>query len=108
MKITFELASENELYALKDMLIQLTESAKTDFRTDILAFSVKTLDLLVRTTNCLLSDNIRTIGLLVSKTEEELLRVPNLSRRAVNEIKDKLAFVQLSLREDHENQTRTL
>lgn len=56
------------------------------------------LNLTVRTSNCLRAEDIYTIGELVSKTERQLLAIPNLGRRSVNEIKEALAKKSLTLR----------
>ena len=54
-------------------------------------------ELSVRTSNCLRNDNIITIGDLVRKTESEMLRTPNFGRKSLNEIKEILAEMSLSL-----------
>ena len=59
---------------------------------------IQTLGLSVRAENCMLNDNIRTLGELAQKTETELLRVPNLGRGSLNEIKELLAELGLKLR----------
>jgi DNA-directed RNA polymerase subunit alpha len=55
------------------------------------------LELTVRSTNCLKNENIRLIGDLVQRTENELLKTPNLGRKSLNEIKQVLASHSLSL-----------
>jgi DNA-directed RNA polymerase subunit alpha len=57
---------------------------------EVLAKAIDELDLTVRSINCLTSENIKTIGQLVSVTEHELLRTPNLGRKSLKEIKDEL------------------
>ena len=47
--------------------------------------------------NCLKNDNIVYIGDLVQKTEQEMLRTPNFGRKSLNEIKEVLASMGLSL-----------
>lgn len=58
---------------------------------------VEELELSVRATNCLKNDNIIYIGDLVQKTEQDMLRTPNFGRKSLNEIKEVLAQLGLSL-----------
>lgn len=58
---------------------------------------VETLELTVRAANCLKSENIRYIGDLVTRSEAQLLRTPNLGRKSLAEIKNMLADHDLSL-----------
>jgi DNA-directed RNA polymerase subunit alpha len=58
---------------------------------------VDELELSVRSANCLKNDNIVYIGDLVQKTEPEMLRTPNFGRKSLNEIKEVLASMGLSL-----------
>ncbi len=64
---------------------------------DKLSRSVDELELSVRSYNCLKNANIRTIGELVQKTESEMLKTKNFGRKSLNEIKDILASMGLSL-----------
>lgn len=59
--------------------------------------SVDELELSVRSYNCLKNANIRTIGELVQKTENEMLKTKNFGRKSLNEIKDILQTMGLSL-----------
>jgi DNA-directed RNA polymerase subunit alpha len=59
--------------------------------------SVDELELSVRSANCLQNANIRFIGELVMKTESEMLKTKNFGRKSLNEIKDILASMALSL-----------
>ena len=58
---------------------------------------VDELELTVRSQNCLRNAGIEYISQLVEKTEKEMLRTKNLGRKSLNEIKDLLADLQLSL-----------
>jgi DNA-directed RNA polymerase subunit alpha len=51
----------------------------------------------VRSYNCLKNANIKTIGDLITKTEGEMLKTKNFGRKSLNEIKDILAEMGLSL-----------
>jgi DNA-directed RNA polymerase subunit alpha len=59
--------------------------------------SVDELELSVRSYNCLKNANIRTIGELVTKTEAEMLKTKNFGRKSLNEIKEILSTMGLSL-----------
>jgi len=59
--------------------------------------SVDDLELTVRSANCLKAENIHLIGDLVQKTEQELLKTPNLGKKSLTEIKDVLAARGLTL-----------
>ena len=59
--------------------------------------SVEELELSVRSANCLQNANIRYIGELVQKTESEMLKTKNFGRKSLNEIKEVLQSMGLSL-----------
>ena len=59
--------------------------------------SVDEMELSVRSYNCLKNANIKTIGELVQKTEAEMLKTKNFGRKSLNEIKEILAGMGLSL-----------
>ena len=59
--------------------------------------SVDELELSVRSANCLKNADIRHIGELVQKTEQEMLKTKNFGRKSLNEIKEILAEMGLSL-----------
>jgi DNA-directed RNA polymerase subunit alpha len=64
---------------------------------DNLKRSVDELELSVRSYNCLKNANIRNIGELVQKTEAEMLKTRNFGRKSLNEIKEILETLGLSL-----------
>ena len=64
---------------------------------DNLFRSVDELELSVRSANCLKNANIRLIGELVQKTEAEMLKTKNFGRKSLNEIKEILTEMGLSL-----------
>ncbi len=66
-------------------------------RNDNLNRSVEELELSVRSYNCLKNANIQSIGELVQKTEAEMLKTKNFGRKSLNEIKEILAQMGLSL-----------
>jgi len=63
----------------------------------ILLRPVDDLELTVRSANCLKAENINYIGDLIQRSENELLKTPNLGRKSLNEIKEVLASRGLTL-----------
>ena len=63
----------------------------------ILLRPVDELELTVRSANCLKAENIFYIGDLIQRSENELLKTPNLGRKSLNEIKEVLASRSLTL-----------
>jgi DNA-directed RNA polymerase subunit alpha len=63
----------------------------------VLLRPVDDLELTVRSANCLKAENIYYIGDLIQRTENELLKTPNLGRKSLNEIKEVLAARGLTL-----------
>ena len=63
----------------------------------ILLRPVDDLELTVRSANCLKAENITYIGDLIQRSENELLKTPNLGRKSLNEIKEVLASRGLTL-----------
>ena len=63
----------------------------------ILLRPVDELELTVRSANCLKAENIYYIGDMIQRTENELLKTPNLGRKSLNEIKEVLASRGLTL-----------
>ena len=73
-----------------------TAHEKLSFNPNLLK-KVEELELSVRSANCLKNDNIIYIGDLVQKSESEMLRTPNFGRKSLNEIKEVLQQMELSL-----------
>ncbi len=63
----------------------------------LLNMSVNEIELSVRAANCLNNANITTVGQLALKTEQEMLKYRNFGKKSLNEIKDKLVSLNLSL-----------
>ena len=72
----------------------------------VLLRPVDDLELTVRSANCLKAENIYYIGDLIQRTENELLKTPNLGRKSLNEIKEVLAARGLTLGMKLENWPR--
>ena len=88
--ITFEEEEETEMPYSED------QEEKEGFNENLLR-SVDELELSVRSANCLKHANIKLIGDLVQKTEAEILATKNFGRKSLNEIKDILTEMGLSL-----------
>jgi DNA-directed RNA polymerase subunit alpha len=69
----------------------------------LLNMSVNEIELSVRAANCLNNANITTVGQLAMKTESEMLKYRNFGKKSLNEIKDKLTALGLSLGMSFEN-----
>jgi DNA-directed RNA polymerase subunit alpha len=76
---------------------ELTVDIERETINEHLNRSVDELELSVRSYNCLKNANIQTIGELVQKTEAEMLRTKNFGRKSLNEIKEILTTMGLSL-----------
>lgn len=63
----------------------------------LLNMSVNEIELSVRAANCLNNANITTVGQLAMKSEGEMLKYRNFGKKSLNEIKDKLTALGLSL-----------
>jgi len=85
-------------------LVEEEEALPTsdDFDPQLLA-AVDELELTVRSANCLKAEQIYYIGDLIQKSEQDLLRTPNLGRKSLNEIKEVLTEKGLDLGTDIPN-----
>ncbi len=80
----------------------LVEKAETQ-RDKVLEMTIEELDLSVRSFNCLKRANINTVEDLISKTQDEMMKVRNLGRKSLEEVMNKLAMMGLSLADDENN-----
>ena len=71
-------------------------------QTTVLDMTIEELDLSVRSFNCLKRAGINTVGDLVSKTEDEMMKVRNLGRKSLEEVLNKLTAMGLSLAKEEE------
>ena len=71
--------------------------------TNVLMTTIEELDLSVRSFNCLKRAGINTVGDLISKTEEDMIKVRNLGRKSLEEVVHKLEMMGLSLRSEDSN-----
>ena len=72
-------------------------------RDKVLEMTIEELDLSVRSFNCLKRANINTVEDLISKTQDEMIKVRNLGRKSLEEVEHKLAMMGLSLASDDAN-----
>lgn len=79
---------EEEVQTQDDELLRLRK---------LLNMSVNEIELSVRAANCLNNANITTVGQLAMKSEGEMLKYSNFGKKSLNEIKEKLATLGLSL-----------
>ncbi|PKY90725.1 DNA-directed RNA polymerase subunit alpha [Falseniella ignava] len=92
-----------------NIFVNLTEEAKEaeimvekeeTEKEKVLVMTVEELDLSVRSYNCLKRAGINTIQELTDKTEAEMMKVRNLGRKSLAEVKNKLDQLGLSLKEE--------
>ena len=74
-----------------------------DIRDKVLEMTIEELDLSVRSFNCLKRANINTVEDLISKTEDEMMKVRNLGRKSLEEVINKLNMMGLSLAKEENN-----
>ena len=83
----------------KSTVVEKTETQ----RDKMLDMTIEELDLSVRSFNCLKRANINTVADLISKTEDEMIKVRNLGHKSLEEVIHKLAMMGLSLASDDNN-----
>ena len=69
----------------------------------VLEMTIEEMDMSVRSFNCLKRANINTVGDLISKTEDEMMKVRNLGRKSLEEVINKLAMMGLHLADEENN-----
>lgn len=88
--VNFEEEEEEEVFEEEEV----SEESRSN---ENLNKSINELELSVRAANCLRNANIRTIGDLVQRSESEMLKTKNFGRKSLNEIKQILSEMGLSL-----------
>lgn len=91
------LVEQLSVFAALENTAEPEQQAQTPQVDPILLRPVDDLELTVRSANCLKAENIYYIGDLIQRTENELLKTPNLGRKSLNEIKEVLAARGLTL-----------
>ncbi|GAB6099873.1 DNA-directed RNA polymerase subunit alpha [Halanaerocella petrolearia] len=85
----------NEEISEADIMVEKEEEEKNE----ILETTIEELDLSVRSSNCLKRAGIDTVEELTSTTENELMQIRNLGKKSLQEIKAKLAELDLTLKQ---------
>jgi len=96
LQIFINLEEEDEEEGEPSVPVEVSDEEKGALY-ERLGKSVDEMELSVRSYNCLKNANIRTIGELVQKTEVEMLKTKNFGRKSLNEIKEILHSMGLSL-----------
>ncbi len=92
----------SEAVASKTTVVEKAES----HRDKVLEMTIEELDLSVRSFNCLKRANINNVEDLISRTDEDMMKVRNMGRKSLEEVQNKLAMMGLSLAKD-ENSTNS-
>ncbi len=79
-----------------DIMVEKGESGSQK----VLDMTIEELDLSVRSFNCLKRANINTVGNLIDKTEDEMMKVRNLGRKSLEEVINKLASLGFTLKKE--------
>ena len=95
LKLFIDLSEEGQN---AEIVVEKEESKKEK----VLEMSIEDLDLSVRSYNCLKRASINTVEDLANKTEEEMMKVRNLGRKPLDEVKYKLHALGLALREEED------
>ncbi|NLI66143.1 MAG: DNA-directed RNA polymerase subunit alpha [Tissierellia bacterium] len=78
--------------------VEIMVEKEEDKKEKVLEMTVEELDLSVRSYNCLKRANINTVEELTQRTEEDMMKVRNLGKKSLEEVKGKLTELGLSLR----------
>jgi len=82
--------------------VEILDEKEEDDKAKIMEMTIEELDLSVRSYNCLKRAGINTVYELVQKTEEEMMKVRNLGKKSLEEVTNKLAELNLKLRDSNE------
>ncbi len=88
----------SEAFAGDSIMVEKDDKGKEK----VLETTIEELELSVRSFNCLKRAGISTVEDLISKSEEDMMRVRNLGRKSLDEVIAKLASLGFSLRQDEE------
>lgn len=82
--------------------VEIMVEKEEDNKEKVLEMTIEELDLSVRSYNCLKRAGINTVEELTNKSEDEMMKVRNLGKKSLEEVKSKLAELSLNLRSDDE------
>lgn len=82
--------------------VEIATEKDEDERERILDMTIEELDLSVRSYNCLKRAGINTVGELINKTEDDMMKVRNLGKKSLEEVQQKLEELNYALKEGHE------
>ena len=97
-----EESEDDELLAMQNVP-QPAPPSPEDNEKKTLDTTIEDLDLSVRSYNCLKRAGISSVGDLVARSEEDMMKVRNLGRKSLEEVKKKLEELGLSFRIDENN-----
>ena len=94
----------NLFIALTDHVgdVEIMVEKEEDKKEKVLEMTIEELDLSVRSYNCLKRAGINTVEELTQKTEDDMMKVRNLGKKSLEEVQNKLAELELSLRSSEE------
>ncbi len=87
-----------DMYAGSPIMVKKEDNKKDG----LLEMTIEELDLSVRSFNCLKRASINTVGDLINKTEDDMMKVRNLGRKSLEEVVNKLASLGFTLRSEEE------
>lgn len=82
--------------------VEIMVEKEEDEKEKVLEMTIEELDLSVRSYNCLKRAGINTVDELIQKTEEDMMKVRNLGKKSLEEVQNKLAVLDLSLKKNDE------
>lgn len=94
-----EVRSTREVSSSADMDVSAEESVDKEAMDDVLKTRIESLDVGQRTINALIEANIRTVGGLIRKKEQDILDIDGIGQKGLDELKDILGGFGLSLKE---------
>ena len=93
-----------QFVSLTDQVLPVSMTQPEDDKKEkVLEMTIEELELSVRAYNCLKRAGINTVGDLINKSEDEMMKVRNLGRKSLEEVMAKLDSLGFSLTKDDEN-----